>query len=126
MMRSRRLLHPAALAALAAMLFAQAAFALAACDPAQAQSLARMIAAQQDEPATCHEPTDSANLCLAHCQGRDQTLDKHQAKLPALPADAVLVLRLRQDFHQPPAWVAREPAPVVGPPPHILFRSLLI
>ena len=125
MMRSRRLLHPAALAALAAMLFAQAAFALAACDPARARSVARMIAAQPAEAVACHEPADNANLCLAHCQAQEQTLDKHQVKLPAFTAGPLLVLfPARHALRQPMARAA--PVRIVGLPPHILFRSLLI
>lgn len=126
MMRSRRLLHPAALAALAAMLFAQAAFALAACNFGRVQSLAGMIAAQQPESVTCHEPADNASLCLAHCQGRDQTLDKHQVKLPAVSAGAVLAVPPWHGLRQALVWTARAPVPVVGPPPRILFRALLI
>jgi hypothetical protein len=119
----RRLL--AAFAALAAMLFAQAAFALAACSPLQAQSRAHMIA-QQAETAPCHEPADNANLCLTHCQAGEQTLDKHQVKVPHAPATAVLVV------HAVPqrSWIARAvprtPSPAAAPPPRILFRTLLI
>lgn len=125
-MRSRRFLSAAGLAALAAMLFAQAAFALAACDPVRAQSLARMIAAQPAESAACHDPADNGNLCLTHCQGREQTLDKHKVELPDFAAGAALVLRPGQELRQPIRRAARAPAPVVGPPPRILFRALLI
>jgi hypothetical protein len=115
----------AALAALAAMLFAQAAFALAACDPVQANSRAHMIVAQQSE-APCHEPADNAQLCLTHCQAGDQTLDKHQVKVPAAPSQAVLLLRTWPDAGRPAIFDPRAPSPFAGPPPRILFRSLLI
>ena len=114
----------AALAALAAMLFAQAAFALAACDPVQAKSRAHMIVAQQSE-APCHEPADNAQLCLTHCQAGDQTLDKHQVKVPAVPSQAVLLLRTWPDAVGP-QYSSPRTFPFAGPPPRILFRSLLI
>ena len=125
-MRSRRFLHAAGIAALAAMLFAQAAFALAACDPARAQSLARMIAAQPAESATCHEPADNANLCFTHCQAGAQTLDKHQVKLPDASSHAVLLARAWPDVRQPACLIPHAPLPAAGPPPRILFRTLLI
>jgi hypothetical protein len=125
MMRSRRLVH-AAIAALAAMLFAQAAFALAACDPLQAKSRAHMIAAQPDEPSPCHQPADNATLCLTHCQAGEQTLDKHSVKVPDVSSDAVLVVRGWSEVRQPVRFIARAPLPASGPPPRILFRALLI
>jgi hypothetical protein len=72
MMRSRHRFF-AALAALAAMLFAQAAFALAACDTGKMPSRAQVLA-QGEEHAPCHEPAENVNLCLAHCQNAEQTL----------------------------------------------------
>jgi len=126
MMRSRRFFFTAGIAALAAMLFSQAAFALAACDPARAPSRALMIVAQNAEYATCHEPADNANLCLAHCQGGEQTLDKHQVKVPEVSLQAVLPPRAWQEARQPTRWTPRAPYPPAGPPPRILFRSLLI
>lgn len=126
MMRSRRLSYPAALAALAAMLFAQAAFALAVCDPGRMPSRAQMFGAPIEEHAPCHEPAESVNLCLTHCQSSEQTLDKHQVKVPALSFEAVLAVPPRQHAHQPIAWAPRAPSPAAGPPPRILFRSLII
>ena len=108
------------------MLFAQAAFALAACDPGRMASRAQMLAAQSEEHAPCHEPAENVNLCLAHCQGAEQTLDKHQVKVPALSLVAVLAARSGPDPRQPIAWALKTPSPVVGPPPRILFRSLII
>ena len=124
-MRSRRFLSAAGLAALAAMLFAQAAFALAACDPAQAQSRAHMIAVQQAAPAPCHELADNASLCLAHCQAGEQTLDKHQVKVPAPLLAALLIVRAPQ-VPEAVRFVRRAPVPAAGPPPRILFQTLLI
>jgi hypothetical protein len=126
MMRSRRFLNAAGLAALAAMLFAQAAFALAACDPARVPSRALMVAAQAGEEAACHQAADNANLCLAHCQGREQTLDKHQVKLPEVALHVIQLVRAWQDAPQLTRLAPRVPSPAVGPPPRILFRSLLI
>ena len=125
MMRPRHRFF-AALAALAAMLFAQAAFALAACDAGKMPSRAQMLT-QGEQDAPCHQPADNVNLCLAHCQSAEQTLDKHQLKkLPAPPAVAVLEVRGAQRAGQLFAWTPRAPSPAVGPPPRILYRSLLI
>jgi len=117
----------AALAALAAMLFAQAALALAACDPVQAHSRARMIVAQDAEQAPCHQPADNVSLCFAHCQAGEQTLDKHQVKVPDASSQAVLVLRSWPVSRKQASTAPRRaPSPVAGPPPRILFRTLLI
>src|SRR5574341_1814869 len=123
-MRSRTRFF-AALVALAAMLFAQAAFALVACDPVRATSRARMVVAHEMQ-AGCHEPADNANLCLAHCQNGEQTLDKHQVKVPDAPLHPLQLARLWQDVPQRVHFMVRAPSPAVGPPPRILFRSLLI
>jgi hypothetical protein len=124
MPRRRRFL--AALTALAAMAFAQAAYALAACDPTGAPSRAQMIVAQQAEPAPCHAPADNATLCLAHCQAGEQTLDKHQVKVPDASCGAVLRVQAWPDTHSPVRYIQRVPSPAAGPPPRILFQTLLI
>lgn len=124
--RSRRFRSSAGIAALAAMLFVQAAMALAACDAFRTPSQALMIAAQDADKASCHEAEQNANLCLAHCQSGDQTLDKHQVKVPDAATQPVLVLTsgpARAAVAAPALWSA---APVVGPPPRILYQSLLI
>ena len=125
-MRSRRISSIAGIAALAAMLFAQAALALAACAAFPAQSHARMIAAQNGESASCHEVGRNFNMCLAHCQSTDQTLDKHEVKVPDVVFHAVRVVSASQIPSRPNAAATRLPAPAAGPPPRILFRSLLI
>lgn len=125
-------MHPhrrflAALAALAAMLFAQGAFALAACHPAGAAARAQMIVAYHLENAGCHEPAENATLCFAHCQSGEQTLDKHQVKVPQASLYSIpLFARPSQDAFQITRLALRVPSPAVGPPSRILFRSLLI
>jgi hypothetical protein len=126
MMRSRRMLHLAGIVALAAMLFAQAAFALAACAATDATSTMRVIAVQGAQGAPCHQPAENSNLCLTHCQGAEQTLDKHQVKLPELSHQAGLAIPHWREARKPLAWLPRLPSPVAGPPPRILFRTLLI
>ena len=111
---------------MAAMFFSQVAFALAACEPARAHSRAHMIAAQPAESAPCHQSSDNANLCLTHCQAGEQTLDKHQVKVPEASADAVLFVPALRDVVRSDQFVSRAPSPVAGPPPRILFRTLLI
>ena len=125
MMRSRpRLL--AAVAALTAMFFAQAAFALAACGSGQEQSRVRMIAAPVVDSAPCHEPADNANLCLTHCQAGEQTLDKHQVKVPDVSAEAVLVVRALPQTRRIASSAPRTPSPAAGPPLRIIYRTFLI
>jgi len=123
-MRSRARFLPA-LACLCAMFFAQAAFALAACNPMQAQSRAHMIA-QQAEAAPCHQPADNANLCLTHCQAGEQTLDKHQVKVPDASAESVPVLRAAPPAAHVARGFARVPLAATGPPARILYRTLRI
>ena len=124
-MRSRRLLNLAGIAALAAMLFTQAAFALAACESARASSRATMLATPAEE-AGCHQPADNGNLCMMHCQGREQTLDKHQVKVPDVSLQPVRIGQAAENIPQPLLWSVRLPLPAAGPPPHILYRSLLL
>jgi hypothetical protein len=127
MMRSMSSRHRfcAALAALVAMLFAQAAFALMACDTSNMPSRAQMLAPGEAQ-APCHEPADNVNLCLAHCQSAEQTVDKQQVKLPALSTAAVLEVRGWQPIGRLFTWMPRSPSPAAGPPLRILYSSLLI
>jgi hypothetical protein len=125
-MMSRRHRFLAAFCALAAMLFAQAAFALAACDPGGASSRAQMVTAHELQDSGCHEPAENTNLCLAHCQSGEQTLDKHQVKVPDAPLQRTALARAWPDALQPAREVLRAPLPAAGAPPRILFRSLLI
>lgn len=124
MMHSRHRFF-AALAALAAMLFAQAAFALMACDTSNMPSRAQMLA-PGEEQAPCHQPADNVNLCLAHCQSAEQTLDKQQVKLPAISTAAVLEVRGWQRIGRLFTWMPRSLSPAAGPPLRILYSSLLI
>lgn len=126
-MRSRRISKFTALLSLAAMLFAQAAIALADCDIFLSARPHSLVASGQ-EPAEepCHESGANANLCAAHCQSEDFSLDKPQVKVPALLAQAVLVWRPRTTVSLDPVALARQPEAWAGPPPRILFRSLLI
>lgn len=125
MMRSRPRCV-AALVALTAMLFAQAAFALAACEAGRAQSRAHMVLAQGADSAPCHEPANDANLCYAHCQSGDQTLDKHHVKVPEAALHVVWLGRESPRPVRRAQLAPRAPLPTTGPPPHIRFHSLLI
>jgi hypothetical protein len=106
---------------LGAMLFAQAALALSACEWPK-RSPANAFA---DAP-TCHEePARNSNLCLSHCLSEDQSLDLPQVKVHALPASVVLVLEPRLQL-APAVQTAWHEVAVPRPPPRILFQSLLI
>lgn len=126
--RLRRPLRLAALAGLAAMLFAQAALVLAACnlDGTPSRGMALAMTAPIDYEAQCHEQAPASDpLCAAHCNASDQTLDQYQAKLPVLPVHLLPAVQVR---FNPPATVRLPPkyVPAASPPARILFQSLLI
>jgi len=125
LMSMRRPLRLAAFAGLAAMLFAQAALALVACNLHGGVALSMTAPAEPSAPCHEEEPASDA-LCVAHCQASEQTLDKYQAKVPVLP---VLLLPALPARIVPPTVslpLGRAPAPAASPPARILFQSLLI
>jgi hypothetical protein len=108
---------------LAALLFAQAAYAIATCGIAEGRGAAAAFA---EASQTCHEPETSVNLCLSHCLSGDQSLDK---PLPAVPAVAdlpVLIVEAAREAGIRLAITRERPKPAVGPPPRILLHSFLI
>ena len=124
-MASRGTVKKIANVVLGAMLFAQAALAVAACDwlrvaPAQA------IMAKAGEPS-CHEqPAQSTNLCLAHCLGADQSTDTPQVAIPVWSQSSLLVI-VDIELVPVPKVVLRYTLPHPGaPPPRILYHSFLI
>ncbi|MGH8675098.1 MAG: hypothetical protein ACREVG_12395, partial [Burkholderiales bacterium] len=94
-MRSRRALRSIAKVLVAALLFTQAAFAIAACDwldRAPAQAIAQTAALPY--PQVDSRPDNRADsLCVAHCLGEFQSLDTHQLPVFALPTIPVLEVR---------------------------------
>lgn len=127
-MVSRSTLKGMARLALAALLFAQAALVLAACDSIRrAPALAIALAAPPGDDPTCRERGGNANLCLAHCLGGDQSLDKPLVTIPALPSAPVLSLQAPLvSLHDARATRRFAVPHAAGPPPRILFQSLLI
>lgn len=127
-MVSRSTLKGMARLALAAVMFTQAALVFAACESAW-RSPARVIALVEQgiDGENCHEPAINANLCLAHCLGEDQSLDKPLLKVPALAVAPVLFMRAEFASHLQSAAPQRLAVPhAAGPPLRILFQSLLI
>jgi len=114
--------------ALAAMLFTQAALAFAACESAwRTPVLAIMFTEERIDGENCHEPAINANLCLVHCLGEDQSLDKPLLKVPALSVAPVFFNPLAVVPHQQAGAPQRRAVPhAAGPPLRILFQSLLI
>ena len=107
-MRSRRRLSTAAFAALAGMLFLQAAIAFAPCD------------------LPCHEPDQDQALCIAHCGAQGQTVAKAQLHVPDLATHPATPLRVAP---QRPLLAAQDraaPGAAAGPPARILFQSFLL
>jgi hypothetical protein len=111
------------------MLFAQAALALAACESIRrAPALAIALAKVETANATCHESSRNVNLCLAHCLGEDQSLDKPPVKVPPVLDAFVFVVPAatvvsHHDTRPQGRNVVRAWA---DPPARILFQSFLI
>ncbi len=127
-MISRSTLKGMARLALAAMLFTQAALVSAACESAwRAPARAIALAENGIDGENCHEQGINVNLCLAHCLGEDQSLDKPLVKAPALSVAPVFfmptVLVSPYELRVPRRLAVPHAA---GPPPRILFQSLLI
>ncbi len=124
-MSRRSALGRISLVVLGALLFAQAALAIAACDlPRFAPAMA--LVEKPAEPS-CHEaPVRNANLCLAHCLSFDQSPDSPQVQVPAMPAAPALIVEMpREPTPGIAAMRFRLPHPA-APPPRILFQSFLI
>ena len=116
---------------LAAFLLAQAALALAACDwgARDAARAVAMTAGGGDAP--CHEsgsaaPAPASGLCLTHCLGELQSLDKPSFAVPALAPVAVLFITPAVSSHARRVIRRERPLATSAPPPRILFQSLLI
>ena len=128
-MHSRRALLRTTRLVLAAFLLAQAALAVAACDwgARDAAQAVAMVAGKSDAP--CHESgntTLASGLCLTHCLGELQSLDKPTFAVPVLAPMAVLFIAPAV-FSRAQRVACRErPLAVSAPPPRILFQSLLI
>ncbi len=122
----------AALLALAAMFFAQAALALGACSADEGAYRAAMERAQaasaETPPCEDHSQPAGEALHAAHCQASDQTLDKHQVNVPVRVLQPLLVAQPRVLPTAPRLAPAQRIAlfPGGAPPPRILFQSFLI
>lgn len=125
-MFSRSTLKGIARLALATLLFAQAALAFAGCDWLRAAPALAISASSSQLP--CHEePAVNANLCLAHCLGEDQSLDKPVVKVPAFFIAPILLVPAVSVSPDQARVPQRRAAPrAAGPPLRILFQSLLI
>ncbi len=106
------------------LVLVQGAFAAAGCVFPEREP-ARAIA-QIDMPP-CHEQESKTDgLCVLHCVGDQQSLDKPSVKLPAIGEAPVLIV-LAPVLHA--AFFVRVPdvpACSSAPPPRILFSKLLI
>jgi hypothetical protein len=124
-MISRRSRTRVAQLALGVMLFAQVALATAACDWLQAAP-ARAIAANSSEQPCHEEPTNNANLCLAHCLSADQSADTPQVVFPAWIDTVPLTVAVRDRWSGPVQIVQFVLSRPAAPPPRILFQSFQI
>ena len=111
---------------IATLLFTQAALALAACE--WVRRAPALAIAQTGEPARdpeCPMQKRNVNLCVAHCLGEDQSLDKPSIAMPALaaPAFALHTIALKPHLSEPPADLIPT---AIGPPLRIRFQSFLL
>jgi hypothetical protein len=126
-MKVRRFRNLVARSLIAALLFAQGALALAACDwMRRAPALAVAQSGQPAPSAECQMLERSVNLCVAHCLGEDQSLDKPSILMPALAVAPVPVLHeiLLASHHC--AHAADLIPTAIGPPLRIRFQSFLL
>jgi len=128
-MFSRRTLLRTTRGLLGAFLLAQAALALAACDWGVRDAARAVAMAAGGGDAPCHESGNSApasKLCLTHCLGELQSLDKPTIAVPALAPVAVLFITPAVSSHAQRVVRRGRPLAASAPPPRILFQSLLI
>ena len=111
---------------LAALLFAQAALSLAACNWVQREPALAVAHANQPAGEPCPMLEQSKNLCVAHCLGEDQSLDKPSIAMPALAAAPAFALRAIALKPHHFAHAADLVATAIGPPLHIRFQSFLL
>ncbi len=114
---------------LGAFLLAQAALALAACEWGARDAARAVTVAAGSGDAPCDESGKTAldsGLCLPHCLGELQSLDKPSVAVPALAPAAVLFIA--PAVSSPAQRVSRRERPLAAsaPPLRILFQSLLI
>jgi hypothetical protein len=125
---ARRSLRMGSLAAIAAMLFAQAALAIAACQLEAKPSRGAALAASAEAAAqpSCHDRAPASDaLCVAHCQASDPSMDKAQAPVVVLPVAGLPFISFR-NFPQSAVHPSPGKLPPASPPARILFRTLLI
>jgi hypothetical protein len=128
-MLARRALLRTTRLLLAAFLLAQAALALAACDWGARDAARAVTVAAGSGEAPCHESGNTApdpSLCLPHCLGELQSLDKPSFAVPALAPVAVLFIAPAVSSHAQRVVRRERPLAASAPPPRILFQSLLI
>ena len=108
------------------MVFVQGALAATMC-ASLPQSAAAAVAA--GSPPPCHEEAaadtrGNANLCVAHCESKSQSLDKPSVAVHSLPATPVLRVSLASvaNVSRPSLF---EAVPSGTPPPLIRFGVLL-
>jgi hypothetical protein len=110
--------------ALAALLFAQAAIAAAACNLADRSPA---MAFESEAAMPCHEaPPQSKNLCLAECLSADQSAGTPHIDVPVWSGTAPLIVASAGYSGRPATMPRRLPPQAAAPPPRILFQSFLI
>jgi hypothetical protein len=128
MLRRRSLLRSARLV-LGAFLLAQAALALSACDWGARDAARALSAAAGSGEAPCHDSGNAVpepDLCLPHCLGEQQSLDKPSLAVPAIVAVAMPWIAPTARTQAERVIRRERPLAAAAPPPRILFQSFLI
>lgn len=114
---------------LGAFLLAQAALALAACEFGDRDAARAVAMSAASGEAPCHESANAepeGGLCLTHCLGSHQSLDKPSGAVPAMAP--VVVLTAAPAMQQAALRAVRRERPLAAsaPPSRILFQTFLI
>src|SRR5688500_6191879 len=111
---------------LAALPFAQGALSLA--PGSWTRGVPAIAVAHANQPASepCPMLEQSKNLCIAHCLGEDQSLDKPSIAMPALAAAPAFALRAIALKPHHLANAADLIPTAIGPPLQIRFQSFLL
>jgi len=110
--------------ALAAVLFAQAAIAAAACNMPD-RSPARAF--EEEVAMPCHQTApQNKNLCLSECLSADQSADTPQVVVPVWSGAVALTVAIAESTRMHVVTPRRMTPRAAAPPPRILFHSFLI
>jgi hypothetical protein len=99
---------------------------LATTMPHQAQAVAAgALPMHADCAGMANQPHSTANVCIAHCAGNDQSNANADVPTAAIAPQPALNVRLSVDYVLARSAVSLV-SPTAAPPPHLRFARLLI